>query len=543
MKSTRSLAILAVLTFAVTERAATASDAPLRAGDRVEATLAAGEVRPFPLEAAPGDFVQGNLEKGRGRLALIDAAGGRERVLVEEDGRREFLFVSGDRGPYSLELRAGEAGPFVLKVERIVPLAAQVKPKEVLESPRLRRLQETLAAGGGTDEFWGEVERGRGPVIETEEVEPPLADGQALVTFVWRGARRGVRLFGAPSNDFDDLKRLGDSDVWFGSYRVPRTARVTYKYAPDVPELDASPMVRRRAILATAQRDPFNPKHLPEGEPTDKYAGESLLELPDAPPCPWLDRKDGVPTGSVERLPLASTILGNTRDVWVYRPHGYTPGADGNALLVLFDGERYMDEVPTPRILDNLIAAGAIPPTAAVLVGNPTSESRSAELPPNPKFARFLAEELTPWARERGVHAPASATVVAGASYGGLAAAYAGVAHPEIFGKVLSQSGSFWWAPGSSPAAEPDEPEWLARQVAKAPAVRVVFHFQAGTFEVGRGGSAGIRQTSQHLRDVLEAKGCIASYADFGGGHGYAYWRYTLADGLIKLLGRPVPAP
>ena len=37
MKSTRSLAILAVLTFAVTERAATASDAPLRAGDRVEA--------------------------------------------------------------------------------------------------------------------------------------------------------------------------------------------------------------------------------------------------------------------------------------------------------------------------------------------------------------------------------------------------------------------------------------------------------------------------------------------------------------------------
>ena len=107
MKSTRSLAILAVLTFAVTERAATASDAPLRAGDRVEATLAAGEVRPFPLEAAPGDFVQGNLEKGRGRLALIDAAGGRERVLVEEDGRREFLFVSGDPGPYSLELRAG----------------------------------------------------------------------------------------------------------------------------------------------------------------------------------------------------------------------------------------------------------------------------------------------------------------------------------------------------------------------------------------------------------------------------------------------------
>lgn len=36
-------------------------------------------------------------------------------------------------------------------------------------------------------------------------------------------------------------------------------------------------------------------------------------------------------------------------------------------------------------------------------------------------------------------------TVVAGQSFGGLSALYAGLHWPERFGCVLSQSGSYWW--------------------------------------------------------------------------------------------------
>jgi enterochelin esterase family protein len=48
-------------------------------------------------------------------------------------------------------------------------------------------------------------------------------------------------------------------------------------------------------------------------------------------------------------------------------------------------------------------------------------QSRGAgdELPPNPQFARFMAEELMPWVQAQGLGQMARRTVVAGSSYGG----------------------------------------------------------------------------------------------------------------------------
>jgi len=508
----------------------------VRAGAKIEGTLAGAEAKKVSLELSVGDYVRGRLDGARMQLTLQDREGKRIRVLVLEGGsRQEFMFVADDRIPYTLEVQAGAEGPYTLRIEDIVPQAEQVAPKQALESPRLRALERTLEAGGNTNAFWDEVRTNQGPLVEQADVVPPLEKGTSLVTFLWRGAKQGVRLFGAPSNDFDPMHRLGDSDVWYGSYRVPDDARIAYKLAPDVPELNASAMVRRRAILATAQRDPFNPKHFPDHELPDPYAGESLLELPGTKPSKWLEPSPKVAAGSVERHRVSSEILGNARDIYLYRPAEYRPEAGENALLVVFDASPYVDDIKLPRILDRLIAAGAIPPTAAVLVGNPSSESRAAELPPNPRFARFLAEELIPWAKRQKVSAPADRTVIAGASYGGLAAAYAGWMHPELFGNVYSQSGSFWWSQGSD---DPDtEPEWLTRQLVESPPRPVRFYLEAGRFESGHRGTPGILETTRHLRDVLRARGYTVHHAEFSGAHGYAYWQYTFANGLIKLLG------
>jgi enterochelin esterase family protein len=48
---------------------------------------------------------------------------------------------------------------------------------------------------------------------------------------------------------------------------------------------------------------------------------------------------------------------------------------------------------------------------------------------------------------------------------------------------------------------------------------------------------APLYHANLHLRDVLIAKGYDVSFRTFPGGHDYLWWRETVADGLISLLG------
>jgi enterochelin esterase-like enzyme len=138
-----------------------------------------------------------------------------------------------------------------------------------------------------------------------------------------------------------------------------------------------------------------------------------------------------------------SGILKNEGKLWIYTPSGFSKLGARYPLLVLFDGDRVKW---VPAILDNLIAQKRIPPMVAARIDNPSTAARNLELPCYPPFADFLATELVPWVREN-YHGAAEAarTIAAGSSYGGLAAVFAGLRHPEVFGNVVSLSGSFWW--------------------------------------------------------------------------------------------------
>lgn len=471
-----------------------------------------------------GEFLAGTWAAESGvTLDLLDSAGQHVRRLSDgEKPAGALMLVAPEDGLYTV--RAQGQGLFRWAVTERLPLAEQRASAPAFDSPRVAALAATLAAGGTTDAFWDEVAQRGAPLVEAVDAR------HDRVTFLWRGAERNVRLFGGPSSDHAQLARLGNSDVWHASFVVPRSTRLSYRLAPDVPELPGSGMARRRAILATAQADPHNPKAYPV-RGVDAYQTYSMLELADAPPQPWVEPRADVRQGTVETKELRSDLMRNTRKIHLYRPAGWQSGAADNHVLVLFDAGAYLGRVPTPTILDNMIAAGVIPPTAALLVDNPTAESRSQELPPNPDFADFLAKELMPWARKQGISAPAARTVIGGSSYGGLASAYAALRHPEVFGNVLSQSGSYWW----SPAGEEDQ--WLTRQFVAVRKLPVRFFLGAGLFESGRGGQPGILETNRHLRDVLRAKGYLVTHREVAGGHDYLVWRGTLSDGLLDLIG------
>lgn len=493
--------------------------------------LAGGEVATFTTAAGRSDYVTGTLRVTEGRfdLDLVTSDGAHLRRLAEDaTGAVEFRYVEGET-PGHLKLTARGEGDYSLEILQCLPVSEQIATPDPLLSPQLTALAADLSQGGPTQAFWSAVEAHGTPMIED------AADGRKIVTFLARGAKRNVRLFGAPSGDHEELQRLGDSDVWFKSFVVPNDTRLSYQLAFDVPDVPGTARDRRIAILATAKADPLN-RHPWPAEAIDAYRQESLLELADAPAQPWLAGTDNR-KGSLSSFEVESKTLGNRRTISLYRPAGFDPANPDTLLLFVFDASEYMSKVSLPAILDAMIAAKAIPPVVAVFIANPDRETRARELPDNSDFADFMAGDLLPRVlAETGMAAQPARTILAGSSYGGLAAATVALRHPESFGNVLSLSGSFWWSPAGTPR---DRQEYVAATLAEATAPNLRFFLSAGLFESGpHQGTAGILETNRHLRDILVAKGVPVSYREYAGGHDYVVWRGAISDGLIALFGR-----
>jgi len=223
-------------------------------------------------------------------------------------------------------------------------------------------------------------------------------------------------------------------------------------------------------------------------------------------------------------------------------------------LLIVLDGEAYTSEIPTPVILDNMLAAKSIPATLAVFVGNVEADqpaTRTRESSCYPQFTRFLAEELLPWIAARyPVSRKPKDVTIAGASRGGLAATCAALDHPERFGNVISQSGFFVWQdrnwfkyaePQAAPDAErQEELAWdrygtVMHRVATQPKVPVRFYIEVGRFENDFHPSP--LTATRHFRDVLIAKGYDICYQEFTGAHSAVNWRGSLASALRFALG------
>lgn len=412
-------------------------------------------------------------------------------------------------------------------------------PHEDLQSPRLASLYATLKSGDAAalDAFWRDVAAMGTPLIESAD-----DDRDVLVTFLWRddGGTAHIDVIGGVGKGGGfaatyPMQRLAETDVWFRTDRVRADVRSTYALAPNNPTAFA-PLAEQ---MAHWHADPLNPRTFvfPD-DATGQGRARSVVEGPAVPPQPWGIAQPGAPAGKVRAHRLYSSILGNERDVWVYTPPGFSPDAVPDGLLILFDGWEYLHLVPTPTILDNLLAAHKIPPLVAVLIGNIDGKTRMRELMAYQPFGDFLTQELLPWVKDRYAIKPDSArTIVAGASAGGLTAAFVALRHPELFGNVLSQSGSFWWKPH-----EDEEFEWLAHQVVTSPPQQVRLYLEVGLLESGPGLPGGSQSPAQivanrHLRDVLRAKGYRIHYHEFNGGHEWICWRGSLADGLLALLG------
>jgi enterochelin esterase-like enzyme len=541
-------AVLAAIAFAQSQ-----SPIRLEPEKTFDRNLAAGVADLFALDLKTDQIVQLTLgDQGKDVILSVYSPDGRlsRAFSSERQNGGALQFLATQPGQWSVKVAARDGNSpaayriFDLKINTPHPPA--LAEEDV--SPRVGKITSQAEA----DAFWEELGPNGSPLVEPIKDDPI----HRFTTFLWRGDAETQRVLlnfrncsQIPGDCF--LHHVEGTDVWYRTLRLDHRLRTTYLLTPNAPAVTPGTKIDDdllSQVSVRSQRDPLNPKatiwDFVDNPDLVFHRGSSILEMPDAPPQPWAGKRAGTLAGEIVKQDFASALLKNTRPIFVYLPPGYSKNAQPYDLLVFFDGQSSIDIVPTPTTLDNLISEKRIAPPVALIVGNARG-MRGTELPCNPAFAEFLNSELMPWLRRNyNVTRDPQRVTIGGYSYGGLAATCAAYRHPETFGNVLSQSGSYWWTPPPDPS-KPDrfapdaEPSYVAQLFVNSPKLPLRLYLDAGSMELDRDDPDGsILVTNRHLRDVLRAKGYEVFYQEFQGAHDYLSWRGTIADGLILLGGK-----
>jgi enterochelin esterase-like enzyme len=259
--------------------------------------------------------------------------------------------------------------------------------------------------------------------------------------------------------------------------------------------------------------DPLNPRHVSNG----LGATNHFFVMPEAAVTTLFRPIKGLPRGEVtSHVIAADMIAGGKRTVHLFQPLAAEPCP----LLIVFDGQDYLKRVHLPHIVDNLIGLGKMHPVALALIDNGSS-ARIAELAGSESMLVFLLNKVLPLAQtELNLTAPGDWGLL-GASLGGLMSLYSALRLPEIFNRVLSQSGSFTLRGRDS----------LVFDLTRAhynPDLRI--WMDAGRFEY-------LLEANQRMTEVLRANGYDVIYREYNGGHNYTAWRDEVERGLMALYG------
>jgi enterochelin esterase family protein len=208
--------------------------------------------------------------------------------------------------------------------------------------------------------------------------------------------------------------------------------------------------------------------------------------------------------------------------------------SDNRPLALLLDGQFWAESMPVWSPLARLTREGQLPPAVYVLIDAIDTAHRSAELPCNQDFWLALQEELLPQIQRIAPHSERpERRLVAGQSFGGLAAMYAGLNFPQQFGCVLSQSGSYWWPMRGEPHGGVI-PEKLSRGELSPLGLRI--WLEAGCRE------PLIFEANQALFQQLQRTQQPVFWRQVDGGHDALCWRGGLTAGLIALWQPLLPA-
>ncbi|MEZ5450074.1 MAG: alpha/beta hydrolase-fold protein, partial [Thiolinea sp.] len=219
------------------------------------------------------------------------------------------------------------------------------------------------------------------------------------------------------------LVPLEGSDLWALTLELPDKSRFEYKFEVEV---NGEKQLVLDALNEVRAHDPFGANSVCQGY---GYKRPS-----------WTLHDPSAPSGSLDRLEIASPSFHDTREVQIYLPATFRRSRF-YPLLIVHDGMDYLRYANLKNVLDNLIHRLEIPAMIVVMTESP---DRLTEYTGDMRHAQFIAEELLPVvASALPLLDSSNARGLMGASLGGVASLHTACKYPQLFGQLLLQSGSF----------------------------------------------------------------------------------------------------
>jgi enterochelin esterase family protein len=325
----------------------------------------------------------------------------------------------------------------------------------------------------------------------------PLIDGNRA-TFIFRGKAKTVELVGEMTGwrRSIKLKKLGEKNLFYLSLRFFSDARLEYKFIVD----------------GQWRLDPLNANKSDNG-----IGGENnFFVMPDYQANTWAQQQVNIRQGRVEDISAMFATGQSQRQVRVYLPPEYDTSNQRYASVYFSDGIEYLEKAKAKIIADNLLEAQKIQPLILVFIA---PNNRLKEYWMNKVYVDYLVNEVVNKIDGKYRTIPqAEARAIAGASLGGLIAAYAASLRPDIFANVFGQSASFLLNHGR-----------MIEKIAKSPKKKIRWYLEVGRYEE-------LLSSNRKMRALLTSKRYVLKYTEWSAGHNWTHWSAALADGLSYLF-------
>jgi enterochelin esterase family protein len=299
------------------------------------------------------------------------------------------------------------------------------------------------------------------------------------------------------------LKLEPGTSIWYCSLTVPRDAYVEYAfYDPSSEEKFLDPLNGHTVSNGLGSRNNF-------------------FYMPETMPSPFSLRRADVRAGTLTRHRVSTDFMQDDgeRDVYLYKP----PTSGPVPLLIVYDGYDYLHRGKLATIVDNLIADKRIRPIAIAFLQNGRSR-RSVEYFCSDATITWLDHEILPLVHQHvrllDIDEHPGAYGVLGASAGGLMSVYTGLRMPEIFGRVLCQSGVF--------AIE-------GRDLAVVDLIRYG-HARELKIWMDVGTLDELLEDNRRMIALLDKRQYNVIYKEFSAGHNYTAWRDDIWRGLEEMF-------